>query len=167
METLALLSKMHLVIFPLLLSVALAADVTMNIDGTGGYNFNYNTEDEGAHSRSESGSNGVISGSYSYKDPNGNVRAVSYTAGPDGFNPSGDIGVDKKTAEEAARIAALAPKAPEAPAPVAPVPAWQWNGAPFYGGWHGAGWHGAWGAPWYGAWPYHHWGPAASWGYAW
>ena len=45
-------------------------------------------------------------------DANGDVRKTEYKAGPDGFQPSGDIGVDKKTAEKAAELAALAPKAP-------------------------------------------------------
>nr|XP_042901624.1 adult-specific rigid cuticular protein 12.6 [Parasteatoda tepidariorum] len=112
---------MRFLVVPLLLaSVALAADMGMNIAG-GAYNFGYNTGDAGGHSRSESGHGGNVAGSYSYIDANGDRRVVSYTAGPDGFKATGDIGVDRKTAAEAAAIAALAPKAPAAPAPVAPA----------------------------------------------
>lgn len=98
-------------IFPLLFAVAMAAEIGVNHAGEA-YNFHYSAGDAGGHQRTESGHGDKVSGSYSYIDPNGNVRTVSYTAGPDGFKPSGDIGVDKKTAENAAAIAALAPKAP-------------------------------------------------------
>ncbi|MCF6818976.1 chitin-binding domain-containing protein, partial [Corynebacterium parakroppenstedtii] len=115
---------------PLLLaSVAMAANVGMNIHG-GGYNFGYATGDAGGHSRVESGSAGAVSGSYSYVDPNGDLRTVQYTAGPQGFQASGDTGVDRKTAAAAAALAAMAPKAPPAAPVAAPV-------APAYAPWYG------------------------------
>lgn len=91
----------------------MAASVGVNLYN-GGYNYNFATQDAGAHTRSETGSNGIVSGSYSYIDPNGDLRSVQYNAGPNGFQPTGDIGVDRRTA-------ALAPKAPQAPAPYVPV----------------------------------------------
>lgn len=128
----------------------MAAEIGVNHAGDA-YNFHYSAGDAGGHQRTESGHGDTVSGSYSYVDPNGNLRSVSYTAGPDGFKPSGDIGVDKKTAEDAAAIAALAPKAP---VPVAPALQHygHWAHAPYYH--HGAAWaHGYpnyahWGAYW-------------------
>lgn len=129
----------------------MAAEIGVNHAGDA-YNFHYAAEDAGGHRRSESGHGDTVSGSYSYVDPNGNLRSVSYTAGPDGFKPSGDIGVDKKTAEDAAAIAALAPKEPIAPVVPAVHPYSHWAHAPYYH--HGAVWaHGYpnyahWGAHW-------------------
>ncbi|GFS67419.1 adult-specific rigid cuticular protein 12.6 [Nephila pilipes] len=116
----------------LLASVAMAADMGMNIAGPA-YNFGYNTGDAGGHSRVESGHGGAVAGSYSYIDANGDRRTVQYTAGPDGFKAAGDVGVDRRTAAAAAAMAALAPKAPPAVAPaVAPVVpgAWGYYGHP-------------------------------------
>lgn len=99
----------------------MAADVSMNLAG-GAYNFGYNTGT--GQSRTESGNAGNVAGSYSYIDANGDLRSVSYTAGPDGFKATGDTGVDRRTAAAAAAMASLAPKAPPAPiaaAPMAPV----------------------------------------------
>lgn len=101
----------------------MAASIGLNLSN-GAYNYNYATGDAGAHTRTESGSGGSVYGSYSYIDPNGDVRSVHYTAGADGFRPSGDISVDRKTAAAAAALAALAPKAPPAPVPVAPALQW-------------------------------------------
>ncbi|XP_055941708.1 adult-specific rigid cuticular protein 12.4 [Argiope bruennichi] len=120
----------------LLASVAMAAEVGVNLAG-GAYNFGFNTGDATGHSRVESGVPGAATGSYSYIDANGDRRTVHYTAGPDGFKATGDVGVDRKTAEAAAAMAALAPKAPPAPAPAAPVApvvpgAWGYWGAPGY-----------------------------------
>ncbi|UYV79212.1 hypothetical protein LAZ67_17001536 [Cordylochernes scorpioides] len=77
------------------------------------YAFGFATGDLGGHSRSESGTgDGTVSGKYSYVDPNGNLRTVSYRAGPGiGFQPSGDISVDRVTAQQAAALAAQAPRA--------------------------------------------------------
>ncbi|MCF6780148.1 chitin-binding domain-containing protein, partial [Corynebacterium sp. MC-21] len=114
-----------------LASVAMAADVSMNVAGSA-YNFGYNTGD--GQSRIESGSAGNVAGSYSYIDANGDPRTVHYTAGPQGFQASGDTGVDRRTAAAAAAMAALAPKAPAElvpAAPVAPVVApWGYYGHP-------------------------------------
>ena len=82
----------------------MAANVGMNIAG-GAYNFGYATGDAGGHSRVESGHGGTVSGSYSYVDANGDQRTVQYTAGPQGYMPSGDIGVDRRTAAAAAALA--------------------------------------------------------------
>ncbi|GIY75907.1 adult-specific rigid cuticular protein 11.9 [Caerostris darwini] len=140
---------MKFLVLPLLFAVAMSAEIGVNHAGDA-YNFHYAAGDAGGHRRVESGHGSSVSGSYSYIDPNGHLRSVSYTAGPDGFKPSGDIGVDKKTADDAAAIAALAPKAPEA-APVAPVH--HWNYAPYYhhpGAWvhHGVPNYAHWGAHW-------------------
>lgn len=109
----------------------MAADMAMNVAGHG-YNFGYNTGT--GQSRVESGSAGNVAGSYSYIDANGDPRTVHYTAGPQGFQASGDTGVDRKTAAAAAAMAALAPKAPPAAvpvaAPVAPVHPWGYYGHP-------------------------------------
>ncbi|KAG8177855.1 hypothetical protein JTE90_027121 [Oedothorax gibbosus] len=142
---------MKFVILSLFFAMAMSAEIGMNQAGDS-YNFHYAAGDEGGHRRAESGHGGSVSGSYSYVDPNGNLRSVHYTAGPDGFKPTGDIGVDKKTADDAAAIAALAPKAPEAapaPAPVAPVH--HWNYAPYYHHGHAGAWV-------HQALPYAHWG---------
>ncbi|XP_055942777.1 adult-specific rigid cuticular protein 11.9-like [Argiope bruennichi] len=117
-------SIMKFFLVPLFLaSVAMAADMGMNIAG-GAYNFGYNTGDAGGHSRVESGSGSSVAGSYSYVDANGDRRTVQYTAGPGGYQASGDVGVDRRTAAAAAALAAMAPKAP-VPAPVA-APAAPW-----------------------------------------
>lgn len=50
--------------------------------------------------------------SYSYVDANGDVRKTEYKAGPGGYQPTGDISVDKKTAEKAAELATFIPKEP-------------------------------------------------------
>ncbi|GIY71014.1 adult-specific rigid cuticular protein 12.6 [Caerostris extrusa] len=113
----------------LLASVAMAADMGMNIAG-GAYNFGYNTGDAGGHSRVESGTAGNVAGSYSYIDANGDRRVVQYSAGPDGFKASGDVGVDRRTAAAAAAMAALAPKAPVPAVPGVVA-------APWYGGYYG------------------------------
>ncbi|GBN53888.1 Adult-specific rigid cuticular protein 11.9 [Araneus ventricosus] len=115
---------MKFFLVPLFLaSVAMAADMGMNIAG-GAYNFGYNTGDAGGHSRVESGSGSSVAGSYSYVDANGDRRTVQYTAGPGGYQASGDVGVDRRTAAAAAALAAMAPKAP-IPAPAA-APAAPW-----------------------------------------
>lgn len=87
------------------------------------YSFGYQTVD--GMQRSESGSGNSVSGQYSYTDANGDLRTVKYVADANGFRPSGDISVDKKTQQEAAMLAAQAPKGP---APVAP----QWNNQPAF-----------------------------------
>ncbi|GIY71012.1 adult-specific rigid cuticular protein 11.9 [Caerostris extrusa] len=89
----------------------MAADMGMNIAG-GAYNFGYHTGDAGGHSRVESGSAGNVAGSYSYIDANGDRRTVQYSAGPGGYQASGDVGVDRRTAAAAAALAAMAPKLP-------------------------------------------------------
>ncbi|GBN89078.1 Adult-specific rigid cuticular protein 12.6 [Araneus ventricosus] len=117
------LSIMKFIIAVLFLaSVAMAADMGMNIAGAA-YNFGYNTGDAGGHSRMESGSGGNVAGSYSYTDANGDRRTVQYSAGPGGYQASGDVGVDRRTAAAAAALAAMAPKAP-IPAAVAPAAPW-------------------------------------------
>ncbi|XP_055946095.1 adult-specific rigid cuticular protein 11.9-like [Argiope bruennichi] len=114
---------MRFFLVPLFLaSVAMAADMGLNIAG-GAYNFGYNTGDAGGHSRVESGNGNTVSGSYSYVDANGDRRTVQYSAGPGGYQASGDVGVDRRTAAAAAALAAMAPKAP---APAGPAPAAPW-----------------------------------------
>ncbi|XP_076315332.1 uncharacterized protein LOC143227865 [Tachypleus tridentatus] len=100
---------------PIVPKVAEMPDMLFNFDPEKG-TFMYATGDEGKHTRDETWeSDGSVTGMYSYMDPNGNLRQVRYRAGPKGFKPEGDIGVDKKTSEEAAKITAMAPKAPKTP----------------------------------------------------
>jgi len=76
------------------------------------YRFSYEANDDGQHQRNERGDHGSVQGSYSYVDPNGNLRRVNYVADEYGFRPSGDIGVDKETEAAAADLAAQAPQGP-------------------------------------------------------
>ncbi|KFM58831.1 Adult-specific rigid cuticular protein 12.6, partial [Stegodyphus mimosarum] len=107
------------------LIAAVSCEIDMQVDASGKYNFKYNTEDAGAHKREESGTgDGSVTGSFSYIDANGDLRKTDYKAGPGiGFQPSGDITVDKKTAEKAAELAALAPKAPVTESAEVKIPA--------------------------------------------
>ena len=78
--------------------------------------LSYEANDEGQHQRNERGDHGSVQGSYSYVDPNGNLRRVNCklcdcrakmmkiiimffldVADEFGFRPSGDIGVDRET----------------------------------------------------------------------
>jgi len=76
------------------------------------YRFSYQANDDGQHQRNERGDHGSVEGSYSYVDPNGNLRRVNYVADEYGFRPSGDIGIDKETEAAAADLAAQAPQGP-------------------------------------------------------
>ncbi|TNX48153.1 chitin-binding domain-containing protein, partial [Enterococcus faecium] len=73
--------------------------------GDGTFGAAYSQED-GVEFKEESDVNGNRHGSYSYVDPSGQRRTVTYTAGKDGFRASG------------AHL-------PVAPAPVAPQPQYQ------------------------------------------
>ncbi|GFX13251.1 adult-specific rigid cuticular protein 12.6 [Trichonephila clavipes] len=117
--------NMKFAILAFCLIASVYCDAELNLKDNGQYNFLYNTGDAGAHKREEtSNGDGTVSGSYSYVDPNGDLRKVEYKAGGSiGFQPSGDISVDKKTAEKAAEIAALAPKAPAVETPEVKIPA--------------------------------------------
>ncbi|XP_076315341.1 uncharacterized protein LOC143227875 [Tachypleus tridentatus] len=104
-----------LFVLPLFFAACMA-EMLLNFDPEKG-TFMYATGDEGKHTRDETReSDGSVTGMYSYIDPNGNLRQVRYRAGPKGFKPEGDISVDKKTSEEAAKINVMAPKAPKTPA---------------------------------------------------
>ncbi|KAF8764838.1 Adult-specific rigid cuticular protein 12.4 like protein [Argiope bruennichi] len=95
----------------------MAADMGLNIAG-GAYNFGYNTGDAGGHSRVESGNGNTVSGSYSYVDANGDRRTVQYSAGPGGYQASGDVErcLDSETALAEAALADMAPQRPPGPA---------------------------------------------------
>nr|CAD7415469.1 unnamed protein product [Timema cristinae] len=73
--------------------------------GDGTFGSSYSQED-GVEFKEESDVEGNRRGSYSYVDPSGQRRTVTYTAGKDGFRASGD-------------------HLPVAPAPVAPQPQYQ------------------------------------------
>lgn len=68
---------------------------------------------DGVDFKEETDAAGNRRGSYSYLDPNGQKRTVSYTAGKDGFRATGD---HLPVAPEAAPAAA-APVAPSPPSP--------------------------------------------------
>ncbi|XP_022253086.1 adult-specific rigid cuticular protein 11.9-like [Limulus polyphemus] len=121
-----------LAVLPLCFAACMA-EMLLNFDAEKG-NFMYSTGDEGAHAREETRSGGTVTGKYSYIDANGDMREVRYTAGPGGFMPEGDISVDKKTAAEADKIAAMAPKAPEIEPVKATLPVHPFAYSPFYSG---------------------------------
>ncbi|XP_076365412.1 uncharacterized protein LOC143254321 [Tachypleus tridentatus] len=152
-----------LFVLPLCVAACMA-EMLLNFDAEKG-NFMYSTGDEGAHTRDEMRSGATVSGKYSYIDANGDLREVRYTAGPEGFKPEGDISVDKKTAAEAEKIAAMAPKAPEVEPVKATLPVHPFAHAPYYTGFHPyyAGHHYYGQYPFYNAahYPYHYYGPHA------
>ena len=59
-----------------------------------GYNFKFNIQDKGYHTREEESSiEGHVTGKYSYMDPNGNLRVIRYNSTPEnGFVAYGDTG---------------------------------------------------------------------------
>uniref|UniRef100_A0A8D8PJU9 Uncharacterized protein n=1 Tax=Cacopsylla melanoneura TaxID=428564 RepID=A0A8D8PJU9_9HEMI len=65
------------------------------------------TQEDGVQFTEESDQDGNRRGAYSYIDPTGKRRTITYTAGKNGFQASGDD-------------LPVAPEAPPAPAPVAP-----------------------------------------------
>lgn len=75
------------------------------------------TQGDGVEFKEESDASGNRRGSYSYVDPNGQRRTVSYTAGADGFKATGDhlpvaptpVPVPAVTAVPAARTVDPAP----------------------------------------------------------
>jgi len=75
------------------------------------YSFGYTSLDAGRHSRVESGAGGAVTGSYSYIDANGHQRQVNYVADALGYRATGDVGVDRVTAANAAAVASYAPQA--------------------------------------------------------
>ncbi|XP_034244391.1 pupal cuticle protein Edg-78E-like [Thrips palmi] len=94
-------------------------------DGTFGAAY---TQEDGVQFKEETDANGDRRGAYSYVDPSGVRRTVSYTAGKNGFQASGD-----HLPQPPVPVAAPAPAAPQYqpqpqynPAPAAP----QYNPAP-------------------------------------
>lgn len=76
--------------------------------------INYKSAD--GQSREEYARHDRVAGIYSYIDAYGDLRTVQYTAGPEGFNAYGDIGVSRRNNA----IAHTGPVVATAPAP-APV----------------------------------------------
>lgn len=81
-----------------LTSVALAAPAQQNaailtdaryLSNSGQFGAAY-TQGDGVEFKEEADAEGNRRGSYSYVDPNGQRRTVSYTAGKDGFKATGD-----------------------------------------------------------------------------
>jgi len=81
-----------------LTSVALAAPAQQNaailtdaryLSNNGQFGAAY-TQGDGVEFKEEADAEGNRRGSYSYVDPNGQRRTVSYTAGKDGFKATGD-----------------------------------------------------------------------------
>lgn len=64
------------------------------------------SQDDGVDFKEETDADGNRRGSYSYVDPGGHKRTVSYTAGKDGFKAFGD---HLPTAPDAAPVAPTAP----------------------------------------------------------
>ncbi|XP_067009224.1 pupal cuticle protein Edg-78E [Anabrus simplex] len=81
------------------------------LSGDGTFGAAYSQED-GVEFKEESDGEGNRRGSYSYVDPNGQRRTISYTAGKDGFRATGDH-------------LPVPPPAPAQPLPVAPQPQYQ------------------------------------------
>ncbi|XP_060881153.1 uncharacterized protein LOC132952754 [Metopolophium dirhodum] len=122
-----------------LTSVALAAPAQQNaailtdaryLSNNGQFGASY-TQGDGVEFKEEADAEGNRRGSYSYVDPNGQRRTVSYTAGKDGFKATGDH----------LPVAPSPVAAPAAPAPKsgswqqdqwsqAPAVPNQWNQAP-------------------------------------
>uniref|UniRef100_A0A2L2Y7L6 Cuticle protein 14 isoform b n=1 Tax=Parasteatoda tepidariorum TaxID=114398 RepID=A0A2L2Y7L6_PARTP len=97
-------------------------------DGLGNYAFGYNEgHPSGATFRKESGSNGVVAGSYGLTDADGRQRIVNYVADAAGFRAdikTNEPGVEPKDPAHAAINKAGLVVAPAAPiAYAAPVPA--------------------------------------------
>ncbi|XP_014246834.1 cuticle protein 2-like [Cimex lectularius] len=59
------------------------------LNGDGKFGASY-TQDDGVQFKEEASPDGTRRGSYSYVDPSGQRRTVTYTAGKDGFQASGD-----------------------------------------------------------------------------
>lgn len=95
---------MKLVIISVLIIGTLGApgsqSLSVNEDGT--YQFSYETGQEGGnHFRTESkGQDGIVIGKYSYNDPTGGIRVVSYRADDTGFAVNEDGEVPKPSASE-------------------------------------------------------------------
>ncbi|XP_065088493.1 cuticle protein 2 [Ochlerotatus camptorhynchus] len=81
------------------------------LSGDGQFGAAYDQED-GTNFKEETDADGNRRGSYSYVDPNGQRKTVSYVAGKNGFQASGDH-------------LPVAPQAPQAPAPAAPQQPYQ------------------------------------------
>lgn len=92
-------------------------------DGTFGAAY---TQEDGVDFKEESDAAGNRKGSYSYVDPTGQRRTVTYTAGKNGFVASGD---HLPVAPAPPPHAAAAPAAPRYNSAPAPAPA-QYNSAP-------------------------------------
>lgn len=78
------------------------------------YQFAYNTGSgssaDASHFREESrDARGLVVGKYGYVDPYGKLRVVSYTAGPQGFVASGDIGPDQEVLRQQRELYAADP----------------------------------------------------------
>lgn len=71
------------------------------------------TQGDGVQFKEESDAEGNRRGSYSYVDPSGQRRTVSYTAGKDGFKATGDhLPVAPSPVPVPAAVPAAAPKSP-------------------------------------------------------
>jgi len=68
----------------------------VSVKDDGSYRFSYETGKEGgSHSRTEERKpDGVVIGKFSYEDPNGDIREVSYRADKLGYVANGDVGVE-------------------------------------------------------------------------
>nr|XP_019555498.2 cuticle protein 2-like [Aedes albopictus] len=86
--------------------------------GDGQFGAAYDQED-GTNFKEETDADGNRRGSYSYVDPSGQRRTISYVAGKNGFQASGDH-------------LPVAPAGPPAPAHAAPQPQYRQQGQPQY-----------------------------------
>ncbi|XP_015904188.1 uncharacterized protein [Parasteatoda tepidariorum] len=76
------------------LAVPMFQSVSVKDDGS--YDFSYETGKEGgSHSRTEKRNpDGVVIGKFSYEDPNGAIREISYRADESGYVANGDVSVE-------------------------------------------------------------------------
>ncbi|CAB3371350.1 Hypothetical predicted protein [Cloeon dipterum] len=100
------------------------------LSGNGNFGAAY-TQEDGTDFKEETDADGTRRGSYSYIDPNGQRRTISYTAGKDGFKATGDhIPVAPKAAKPVAPSLSTSPSPSTSPS--GPAQPQQYQAQPQY-----------------------------------